>query len=231
MQAMILAAGFGQRMRPLTDHTPKPLLPAGGRPLIEYPIERLRRAGITDILINLAHLGDQIRAHLGDGNTLGVQIDYSEEPFPLETGGAIAAALPWLTRTGAEQPFVLVNGDVWSDFAFEPLLESPLAADCDGRLVMVDNPDFNPDGDFSLQPNAQLARSGPGQRLTYSGMALLRPSLVADYPQCRQQFPLPEAFYYAMQRGRLTGQHYDGDWQDIGTPERLAALDRQLLEL
>lgn len=226
---MILAAGLGKRMRPLTDHLPKPLLMVGGKPLIQYPIERLREAGVKDILINLAYRGDQIRAFLGNGDALGVNISYSEEPFPLETGGAIAAALDWL---GAA-PFLLVNGDVWSDYPFQQLLDLPLSPTSDGCLVMVSNPDFNGTGDFNLaapregQPGP-LRIDGEGERLTYSGISLLRPALVADYPARRQKFPLAEVFKHAMAAERLQGVRYRGQWQDIGTPERLRELDRRL---
>ncbi len=228
MKAMILAAGLGNRMRPLTDTLPKPLLQVGGKPLIQYPIERLRRAGVRDILINLAFRGEQIRDHLGDGGALGVNIDYSEEPFPLETGGAINAALDWLDADGCDHPFILVNGDVWSDFPFETLLATSLDSNCDGCLVMVDNPEFNPDGDFYLGDEGLLSAAG-GQAMTYSGIALLRPSLVGLYPRRRQKFPLVELFRYSLEQGRLRGHAYPGQWWDIGTPERLNALDRLLV--
>lgn len=229
MKAMILAAGLGKRMRPLTNHTPKPLLPVAGKPLIQYHIERLRRAGVTELLVNLAYLGEKIREFLGDGRLLGVTVSYSAEPFPLETGGAIAAALPWL----GEEPFILVNGDVWTDYPFERLLAAPLADQIDGHLVLVDNPDFNPGGDFSLDADGGL-REGfecAAETYTYSGIALLRPALVGDYPERRQKFPLLEVFRHSIGQRRLAGEVFRGDWRDIGTPERLARLDREVQSL
>ena len=186
-------------------------------------------AGVTDILVNLAYRGDQIRKFLGDGRGLGVAISYSDEPFPLETGGAIAAALDWL----GDSPFILVNSDVWSDYPFQQLLDMPPSPACDGCLVMVPNPDFNGAGDFSLSSVREglaspLSVDGDGVRLTYSGISLLRPALVAEYPARRQKFPLAEVFKHAMAAGRLQGVCYRGQWRDIGTPERLRELDRQL---
>jgi len=216
---MILAAGRGERMRPLTDHTPKPLLQAGGRALIEYPIEALRSAGITELVINHAWLGEQLEAYLGDGSRWGVHIRYSPEPpGALETGGGIRNALPLL----GEKPFLVVNGDVWTDYpyAYRQLGSARLA-----HLVLVDNPLHNPAGDFCLQDGEVSEERG--RRLTYSGLGWFHPALfegTADGP-----FPLAPLLRAAMRAGRVSGEHYSGEWVDIGTPERLAELDRRLL--
>ncbi len=225
MKAMILAAGLGKRMRPLTDTLPKPLLKVAGKPLIEYHIDRLRDAGVREIIINLAYRGDQIRDYLGSGDVLGVSIQYSEEGSPLETAGAILQALPLL----GDSPFVLVNGDVWTDFDFTQLLGKPLNEGCLGHLVMVPNPNHNSGGDFACdeQGNLQLVL-GASEGLTYSGISLLDPALVRDYPQVRQCFPLAECFRHAIGLQQLQGEIFKGQWWDIGTPERLLQLDQQL---
>lgn len=218
MKAMILAAGRGERMRPLTDRMPKPLLQAGGRALIEYPIEALRRAGITELVINHAHLGEQLVAHLGDGSRYGVHIRYSAEPSgALETGGGIRHALPLL----GEQPFLVINGDVWTDYPYAPrTLDSRRLA----HLVLVDNPPHHPDGDFCLRDGEVGECDGP--RLTFSGLGWYHPALFEDSPDAR--FPLAPLLRAAMRDGRVSGEHYTGRWMDIGTPQRLAELDRWL---
>ncbi len=225
MKAMILAAGLGRRMRPLTDALPKPLLQVGGKSLIEYHINRLRDAGVRELIINLAYRGDQIREHLGNGDAWDVSIQYSEEGEPLETGGAILQALPLL----GEDPFVLVNGDVWTDFDFARLLDKPLSKACLGRLVMVPNPNHNRGGDFVCDQDGYLQLANEEvEGLTYSGISLLDPALVRDYPQARQRFPLVECFRHAIDRQQLQGEIFNGQWWDIGTPERLQQLDTQL---
>lgn len=225
MKAMILAAGLGKRMRPLTDKLPKPLLQVAGKPLIEYHIERLRDAGVRDLIINLAYRGNQIREYLGNGERWDVSIQYSEEGEPLETAGAILQALPLL----GEDPFVLVSADVWTDFEFASLLCKPLSEKCLGRLVMVPNPDHNRAGDFACDQdgNLQLANEET-EGLTYSGISVLDPALVRDYPQARQRFPLVECFRHAIALQQLQGEVFNGQWWDIGTPERLQQLDKQL---
>ncbi|MFP5505796.1 MAG: N-acetylmuramate alpha-1-phosphate uridylyltransferase MurU [Gammaproteobacteria bacterium] len=218
MRAMILAAGRGERMRPLTDTTPKPLLRAGGRALIEYHLDNLVRAGIIEIVINHAHLGAQIEDALGDGGRYGARLVYSPEPDgALETGGGIHRALPWL---GAG-PFLVVNGDIWTDLEY-----ATLPQDFDGlaHLVLVDNPPQHPHGDFCLVDGR--AREGDADRLTFSGIGLYRAALFADCAPGR--FPLAPLLRRAMAQDRVSGQHYRGQWSDIGTPERLAGLDRQL---
>nr|WP_207168394.1 nucleotidyltransferase family protein [Thiocystis violacea] len=216
---MILAAGRGNRMRPLTDHTPKPLLQAGGKPLIGYHIERLAAAGIRDLVINHAHLGAQIEQALGDGAALGVRIRYSPEAEALETGGGIFNALPLL----GQAPFLVVNGDVWTDI--DPASLRLSAGDL-AHLVLVDNPEHNPSGDFALRGDRVHPDGEP--RLTFSGIGLYHPGL---FDGCRPgAFPLAPLLRNAMREGKVGGQHHRGQWLDIGTPQRLAELDRMLTQ-
>jgi MurNAc alpha-1-phosphate uridylyltransferase len=218
MKAMVLAAGRGERMRPLTDHTPKPLLNAGGKPLIAWHLEALARAGIREVIVNLSWLGPQIRAALGDGAAFGVQIQYSEEGSPpLETGGGIFHALPLL----GPAPFLVVNGDTFTDIDLSALR---LSAAADARLVMVSNPPQHPQGDFVLEGERLLTGAGP--TLTYSGVGIFSPALFAGCQEGR--FPLLPLLKRAIAAGRLQGQQHTGQWLDIGTPERLAALNRKL---
>lgn len=219
MKAMILAAGRGERMRPLTDHTPKPLLKVGGKALIVWHIERLAAAGFKDIVINHAHLGAQIEAALGDGSQWDVHIQYSPEPIALETAGGIANAMTLL----GDAPFLVVNGDVFTDIDFGALrLESPDVA----HLVMVNNPPQHAAGDFALL-NGKLHAEG-SIKLTFSGIGIYQPSLFADVVrgEAAKLAPLLKA---AMVQGLVSGSHHQGQWHDIGTPERLQALDSQLL--
>jgi MurNAc alpha-1-phosphate uridylyltransferase len=219
MKGMILAAGLGKRMRPLTNHTPKPLLPLAGKPLIEYHIEAMVGAGIRDIVINHAYLGEQIEACLGDGSRLGARIVYSPEGEPLNTGGGVFNALPLL----GDQAFLLVNGDVWADYPFTRLLNKPVEL---AHLVMVDNPDHNDSGDFSLADDGRLNCAGDGRGLTFSGISLLSPSL---FEGCRAgDFPLRDPLIKAMELGAVSGEYYPGGWVDVGTPERLQLLEAQL---
>ncbi len=218
MRALILAAGRGERMRPLTEHTPKPLLTVGGRALIEYHLDALARAGITDIVINLAHLGAQIEAALGDGARYGVTIRYSHEgERGLETGGGIVHALPLL----GDAPFLVLNGDIYCDYPFDRLPQAPAGL---AHLVLVDNPPQHPQGDFAFVDGRVQADGVP--RLTFSGIGVYRPALFRDCPQ--GAFPLAPLLRDAMRAGQVNGEHYRGEWQDIGTPERLAALDAQV---
>jgi MurNAc alpha-1-phosphate uridylyltransferase len=215
---MILAAGRGVRMRPLTDRRPKPLLTVGGKSLIVHLLEALARAGLRQIVINYAHLGEQIATALGDGQRYGVRIAYSPEGAEgLETGGGIHRALPLLDS----DPFVVVNGDIWTDYPFERL---PLAIKGLAHLVLVDNPEHHPQGDFCL--NAGRVTEHGTARLTFSGIGVYRHALFRD---CRPgKFPLAPLLRAAMARGQVSGEHYSGMWCDIGTPQRLAALERQL---
>lgn len=219
MKAMILAAGRGERMRPLTDHTPKPLLQVGGKPLIEWHLERLANAGFKEIVINHAHLGAQIETALGDGQRWGVSIQYSPEKIALETAGGIANALPLLGRA----PFLVVNGDIFTDIDFAALkLVSPDLA----HLVMVNNPPQHANGDFMLQGD-RLHAEGEG-KLTFSGVGLYDPVLFAHILR-GEAAKLAPLLKDAMARGLVSGSHHRGQWHDIGTPERLQALDSQLL--
>lgn len=218
MKAMILAAGRGERMRPLTDHTPKPLLQVAGRALIEYHIDALVRAGFTELVINHAHLGARIEEALGDGRRYGARIRYSAEGEALETGGGIFRALPLL----GPAPFLVVNGDIWTDFSYAGLPAVPAGL---AHLVLVDNPPQHPDGDFVLAGDGRVSAAG-APRLTFSGIGVYRPELFAG---CRPgRFPLAPLLRTAMAAGQVSGEHYDGAWVDVGTPERLAALERRL---
>jgi MurNAc alpha-1-phosphate uridylyltransferase len=220
MKAMILAAGRGERMRPLTDHTPKPLLPVAGKPLIVWHIEALAKAGITDIIINHAWLGEQIPVALGDGSHWGVHIRYSAEgELGLETGGGIVNALPLL----GDEPFLLVNGDVFTQFDFSPLIVRGLCADELAYLVLVDNPDHHPQGDFTLTETGQIIDQ---PSLTFSGISLLSPRL---FDGCTVgKFSLAPLLRQAMIEHRVRGEKHTGLWVDVGTPERLTALDQLL---
>ncbi len=221
-QAMILAAGEGRRMRPLTLHTPKPLLPVNGKPLIEYQLARLAEAGITDCIINVAWLGEQIRQALGDGSRYDLRIRYSVEPEPLETGGAINRAMPLLE----DAPFLLINADIWLDYPLRRLLEQVGQVE-DGHLVLVENPDHNKAGDFTLGEDSRLglAQSGDSASYTFSGLSLLHPRIVRDYGRRREIFPLLESLTFSIERGGLTGEVFRGQWMDIGTPQRLRELE------
>jgi MurNAc alpha-1-phosphate uridylyltransferase len=217
MKAMILAAGKGERMRPLTLTTPKSLLAVGGKRLIEYHLLALAQAGFGEVVINHAWLGQQIEDYLGDGARYGLAIEYSREAEPLETGGGIRHALPLLGK----EPFLVVNGDIWTDYDFTQL-RGPLAGQA--HLVLVDNPAHHPDGDFTLVEGQ--VRDQPG--LTYSGIAVLDPSLFDD--QGDTAFKLAPLLRRAMAVGQVTGEHHRGHWIDVGTPQRLADIDRLLAE-
>ena len=223
MKAMILAVGKGERMRPLTLHTPKPLLPVAGKPLIQWHIEALQRAGFRQLVINHAWLGEQIEDAFGDGSQLGVDINWSAEEPPLETAGGILRALPLL----GEAPFVLVNGDIWSDFEFAQL---QLPAGKLAHLVLVDNPPFKQGGDFLLQAGliANPAAHEQTAALTYSGIAVLSPRLfdgLSDGP-----LPLAPLLRSAAQQGQVSGEYHAGYWIDVGTPERLQQADSMARE-
>jgi len=224
MKAMILAAGRGERMRPLTDHTPKPLLLAGGRPLIEWHIQRLAACGIRQLVINHAWLGAQIEQVVGDGSRFGIEIAYSPESTALETAGGIATALPLL----GEAPFVVVNGDVLSDVDFSFLQQ--VAQQLDGKqrlahLLLVDNPLHNPAGDFGLLADGWLAATpADGNGLTFSGIAAYHPALFATTP-AGEPAKLAPLLRAAMAQGKVSGSRLDGLWLDVGTPERLAQAD------
>lgn len=221
---MILAAGRGERMRPLTDTMPKPLIAVAGRPLIEHHIAALKAAGITDFVVNLGWLGERLRAHFGDGSALGVRISYSEEGWPaLETGGGIFRALPML----GPEPFLLANGDVYADYDWSALarLAGALPENELAHLVLVPNPSHNPKGDFGLAAGRVITACV--ESYTYAGIAILRPELLAE-ASSGGAFPLAPLLRDAIIRGRVSGELFEGRWSDVGTPERLALLERQL---
>ncbi|MCK5454673.1 MAG: nucleotidyltransferase family protein [Calditrichia bacterium] len=221
MKAMILAAGRGERLRPLTDQTPKPLLQIGGKALIEYHIENLVRSGINEIVINLSYLGEKIRAALGDGDRWGARIFYLEEgESALETGGGILHALPLL----GDSPFVVVNGDIWTDFPFSDLSkQSPENPKGLAHLVLTKNPEHHPDGDFMLDKGQVHSNNGQGHSLTFTGIGVYHPTLFSGCTEKR--FPLAPLLRKAMESGQVTGQAYAGMWMDIGTRQRLDELD------
>jgi MurNAc alpha-1-phosphate uridylyltransferase len=218
---MVLAAGRGERLRPITDVTPKPLVPVAGKPLVVYHLEALASAGVRDIVINLSWLGAHIREALGDGSNYGVQITYSDEgPVALETGGGIFNALPLL----GPSPFLVVNADAWTDIDFGSLVRqahSDAGTDTLARLVLVPNPVQHPQGDFALDGDFVVERES--NRFTYSGVGVYRPELFAGCVAGR--FPLLPPLKRAIAARRLRGVLHGGEWYDVGTPERLAALD------
>jgi MurNAc alpha-1-phosphate uridylyltransferase len=228
MDALIFAAGKGERMRPLTEHTPKPLLKLGGKALIEWHIEKLAALGCKNIVINTSWLAEYFEPALGDGSRWGLKLIYSYEgQEPLETGGGMALALSHL----GDAPFIAVNGDVFCAYDFGYLPRNPKSL---AHLVMVDNPEHNPKGDFALQADGSLQSDGP-ERLTFSGIGVYRPELLL---QCQSEwsqagtlhprFKLAPILRKAMQARQVTGEHFLGQWTDVGTPERLAELDQTL---
>ncbi|HEU0189208.1 MAG TPA: nucleotidyltransferase family protein [Gallionella sp.] len=245
MKAMLLAAGRGERMRPLTDLTPKPLLEAGGKPLIVYHIEKLARAGITDLVINHAHLGTQIETALGDGSMFGARIRYSNEGTALETAGGIAFALPLLlpspSRGGIEgggEPFAVINSDIYCDYNFAHLAEhaAALKASRDiAHLVLVDNPPHHPNGDFLLHegrllPTNDRRLTTNDSKLTFSGIGIYKPALFANIARGTKA-QLAPLLCAQIALGKVSGEHHHGIWMDVGTPERLAELDSQINSL
>ena len=228
MRAMILAAGRGERMRPLTDHTPKPLLAVAGKPLIQWHIERLVACGITDIVINHAWLGHLIEAALADGRSLGANLMYSAEIQPLETAGGIARALPLL----GEAPFLVINGDIWCDWPLSAAvtIASRLGHGNAAWLLLVNNPVHHPEGDFYLETSGHILESPSDPRhvkLTFSGIGVYSPALFTDLPS-DQPAPLAPLLRQAMANRQVIGTHYNGHWVDVGTPQRLAELDQHL---
>jgi MurNAc alpha-1-phosphate uridylyltransferase len=234
MKALLFSAGRGERMRPLTDATPKPLLEVGGRPLIEWHIARLVEAGVRDMVINTSWLGEQFPATLGDGGRWGITLHYSYEgPEPLETGGGMRRALPWLDG----EPFLAVNADIWTDVDFAALPAEPRGL---AHLVLVPNPAHHPRGDFHLLPDGRIhdrTADDPedAETLTFSGIGVYRPQLLeASRLRAVAGDPIPERFglaqvlRHAMQSDAVHGEEHDGLWTDVGTPQRLAALDAEL---
>lgn len=229
MRAMILAAGRGERMRPLTDTMPKPLLSVAGKPLLRWHIERLRAAGIRELVINHAWLGAQIEQHFADGAALGVRIQWSREGEPLETLGGIVKALPLL----GSEPFLVVNGDIWCDYDFHSLIAAAasLSAPCRAektlaKLILVDNPPQHPTGDFVLRGQQLYSEVAAAAKLTFSGIGLYHPELFAG---CQPgKAPLAPLLRAAMARDAVQGEYFSGRWFDIGTPARLQQLNEQL---
>lgn len=231
MKALVFAAGRGERMRPLTDTVPKPLLRAGGRPLVAWHLERLARIGATDVVLNTSWLAERFPEALGDGSHWGLRLHYLHEgDTPLETGGGLLNAL----RLLGAAPFIAVNGDIWTDFDFARLPREP---DGDAHLVLVDNPDHNLAGDFALHDDGHVASDG-ATKLTFAGIGVYRPSLLegwrevigdaAGVDETPPRFRLAPLLRAAMSRGGVTGEHHRGDWTDVGTPQRLAELDARL---
>ncbi len=220
MKAMILAAGRGERLRPVTDRLPKPLLEVGGKPLLAWHLERLAAAGFREVVINLSHFAQLIAERMGEGAAFGLSIAYSHEQRPLETAGGIAQARAQLGET----PFLLVNGDVYCECDFARLRAERLGARL-AHLVLVPNPAHRPQGDFSLE--AGSVGNGTGARYTYAGIAVMSPALV-DGIEPGSRAPLAPLLRTAAEDGRLGGELFQGIWQDVGTAERLAALDQLL---
>ena len=222
---MILAAGRGERMRPLTDRVPKALLRAAGRPLIAHIVERLARHGFTELVVNVSHLGHLIEQELGDGSRYGVRISYSHEARALETGGGIAYALPLLGKA----PFAVVNSDIYSDFdlgRLKPALAALARGEWLAHLVLVDNPPHHPAGDFCLRAGKAALEGEP--RLTFSGIGAYSPALFAALPR-GARCPLATLLAPQMAKGLVSAEHHRGLWMDIGTPQRLAELERALV--
>ncbi|MFQ6372764.1 N-acetylmuramate alpha-1-phosphate uridylyltransferase MurU [Shewanella sp. YIC-542] len=221
MRAMILAAGRGERLRPLTDTVPKPLVEVGGQPLITYHLQHLAAAGFREVVINCAWLAPLLMETLGDGHRYGVKLQYSVEPEALETGGGIKKALPLL----GDAPFLVINGDIFID----RLPELPQLADnCLAHLWLVDNPPHHPEGDFVLQGQQLLADDKPGSKLTFSGMGLYHPQLFAGIDSSR--FALGPVLRQYISQGRVSGEHWQDYWCDVGTVARLQTLERRLAD-
>lgn len=223
MKAMILAAGLGQRMRPLTNHTPKPLLKVGGRPLLAHHLEHLSQAGFREVVINVSHLGEQIIEFCGDGSNWDLHIQHSIEPEPLETAGGIYRALPML----GTEPFLVINGDIWTDYPLTRLRDKTLNTNITAHLILVDNPKQHPNGDFLLDDRG-LIQALPAQSsgLTYAGLGIYSFEFFAGVST--EKAPLKPLMDAAIHLGSLGGEYYAGSWHDMGTPERLKALDSQL---
>jgi len=222
MKAMILAAGFGERLRPLTEKTPKPLLKVGVKPLIQYHIERLASAGVRELVINTSWLGDQIESFLGDGSRFGVSIAWSREAEPLDTGGGIRRALPLL----GSDPFLVINGDVWTNYPLDSLVEREWADEIEAHLVLVPNPTHNPEGDFTLDSQQCIRYPLNGdESFTFSGLSVMRRELFALYASASEKFPIRDMLTGSIKGGYVTGEVFDDTWWDVGTVERLQALN------
>lgn len=229
MRAMILAAGRGERMRPLTDTTPKPLLKVGGKPLIVWHIEKLVAAGVSNIIVNHAWLGQQIEQTLGDGSQFGANIRYSPEAPPLETAGGIVQALPFFQS----QPFLVINGDIWCDWNVDDAIAQATAMQASETLawlLLADNPEHHPEGDFALAADDLVCdqpQSLTTTKLTFTGIGVYQPSLFQNLER-GQPAPLAPLLRQAMHLGLVSGQHHTGRWTDVGTPSRLQQLNQDL---
>lgn len=224
MKAMILAAGFGERLRPLTEQTPKPLLTVGGKALIQYHIERLAAVGVRELVVNTSWLGDQVEAYVGDGSRFGVRVQWSRESEPLETGGGIRAALPLL---GAD-PFLVINGDVWSDYSLGQLVEREWSEELDAHLVLVPNPPHHPEGDFELDTDNRVRYKTGGNTYTFSGISVMRAEIFALFPSASEKFPIRDVLASGINGGYVSGEVFTGAWWDVGTVDRLQSLDALL---
>ena len=225
MKAMLLAAGYGKRLAPLTLKTPKPMLEVAGKPLLQHHIERLAACGIRDLVINTSWLAEQIEDYFGDGSQFGVSISWSREPQPLETGGGIAKALDLL----GHQPFLLVNGDVWTDYPLDSVSAQSVADNKNAWLLLVNNPEHNPKGDFALSDG--LVTNTLSAKYTFSGISVIRPQLLSEYTQTnpsQESFPLRDVLLPAIEAGKVMGALYHGKWCDVGTVERYQALNNSL---
>ena len=222
MKAMILAAGRGERLRPLTTTTPKPLVKAGGKPLIQYHIEHLASIGVSEIVINTSWLGDKIESFLGDGSSFGVSIEWSREDTPLETGGGIRKAISLL----GSEPFLLISADIWTDFSLRDLIEKPLPAEIDAHLILVPNPPHNAGGDFMLNSESMVSIPvGENNTYTYSGIAVLRPEIFVMHASLGEKFPLLNVLLESIFSNRVKAEIYASTWWDVGTLSRLQELD------
>ncbi|KAF1709386.1 mannose-1-phosphate guanylyltransferase [Pseudoxanthomonas kalamensis DSM 18571] len=238
MRALIFAAGFGERMRPLTDHLPKPLIEAGGQPLIAWHLRKLADIGVREVVINTSWLAEKFPQILGDGARWGLRIRYSHEgDAPLETGGGMRHALPWLTEErDPDAPFIAVNGDIWTDYDFARLPREPAGL---AHLVLVDNPEHHPQGDFHLDADGRVHADGD-PRLTFAGIGVYRPTLLEGWREVigptpgaqvePSRFQLAPLLRTAMRKGQVHGERLDGRWTDVGTPQRLQALNEELQE-
>jgi len=225
MKAMILAAGYGKRLQPLTAKTPKPMLLVAGKPLLQHHIERLAAVGISELVINTSWLAEQIEDYFGDGKDYGVKISWSRESEPLETGGGITKALPFL----GEQPFLLINGDIWTDFPLLSAVDCQLSLDQSAWLLLVENPDHNIKGDFGLADG--LVSYRPKLTFTFSGVSVIRPQLIYRYAKKivgQECFPLRDVLRPAIEQQQIAGSVYRGQWCDVGTLARYRQLNGRL---
>jgi N-acetyl-alpha-D-muramate 1-phosphate uridylyltransferase len=226
--AFLFAAGRGERMGALTANTPKPLLPVGNTTLIDITLQRLQQAGINRVIINTAYLAEKIEAHVKQQNFSPLQIDFSREPYPLETAGALYHARALLD----DKPMLMLAADVWTDLPLAPLLQKKLNTHDVAHLVMVNNPAQHRGGDFLLSTDNRLSLADASQSthnttFTYSGIGIFSPALINTYPHCREKFPLREVFNYFIERYQMSGELHDGEWSDIGTPERLEIINKK----